>query len=55
MERQLLTLVLRHTGGNQPQAAYVLGITRTSLRYKLRTLDITIARAVCTADDQSDL
>ena len=33
MERQLLTLVLRHTGGNQLQAAQILGITRNSLRH----------------------
>jgi DNA-binding NtrC family response regulator len=54
MERQLLTLVLRHTGGNQLQAAQLLGITRNSLRHKLRALGITIARAVCAADDQPD-
>ena len=54
MERQLLTLVLRHTGGNQLQAAQLLGITRNSLRHKLRALGITIARAVCAADEQPD-
>jgi two-component system nitrogen regulation response regulator GlnG len=54
MERQLLTRVLRHTGGNQLQAAQILGITRNSLRHKLRALGITIARAVCAGDDQPD-
>jgi len=54
MERQLLTLVLRHTGGNQLQAAQILGITRNSLRYKLRGLGITITRAVCAPDDKPD-
>jgi two-component system, NtrC family, nitrogen regulation response regulator GlnG len=54
MERQLLTLVLRHTGGNQLQAAQILGITRNSLRYKLRGLGITITRAVCAPHDQPD-
>src|SRR5262245_5665433 len=54
MERQLLTRVLRHTGGNQLQAAQLLGITRNSLRHKLRALGITIARAVCAPDDQAD-
>jgi DNA-binding NtrC family response regulator len=54
MERQLRTLVRRHTGRNQPQAAQILGITRNSWRHKLRALGITIARAVCAADDQSD-
>jgi two-component system nitrogen regulation response regulator GlnG len=54
MDRQLLTRVLSHTGGNQLQAAQILGITRNSLRHKLRALGITIARTVCTPDDQSD-
>jgi DNA-binding NtrC family response regulator len=54
MERQVLTRVLRHTGGNQLQAARILGITRNSLRHKLQALGITIARSVCAADEQSD-
>ena len=54
VERQLLTQVLRHTGGNQVQAARVLGITRNSLRFKLRALGITVERSVWSADDQAD-
>jgi two-component system nitrogen regulation response regulator GlnG len=46
MERQLITAVLRHTQGNQLQAAKILGITRGSLRTKIRALGITIERAV---------
>ncbi|HJT78002.1 MAG TPA: sigma-54 dependent transcriptional regulator [Gemmataceae bacterium] len=46
MERVLLTRVLQHTGGNQVQAARLLGITRGSLRNKIRELGITIARSV---------
>src|SRR6266852_5365023 len=46
MERILLTKVLQHTGGNQVQASHILGITRGSLRNKLRELGITIARTV---------
>jgi two-component system nitrogen regulation response regulator GlnG len=46
MERVLLTRVLQHTGGNQVQAARLLGITRGSLRTKIRELGITIARSV---------
>jgi two-component system nitrogen regulation response regulator GlnG len=46
LERLLLTRVLQHTGGNQLQAARLLGITRGSLRTKLRDLGITIARSV---------
>jgi two-component system nitrogen regulation response regulator GlnG len=50
MERVLLTKVLQHTGGNQLQAAKILGITRGSLRTKLRDLGLSIARTV--ADDK---
>jgi DNA-binding NtrC family response regulator len=53
MGRQVLSHVLRHTGGNQLQATQLLGITRNSLRHKPRALGITIERAVCAADDQS--
>jgi len=52
MERQLLTAVLRHTDGNQLRAAKILGITRGSLRTKIRALGITIERAVWSEDDQ---
>ena len=52
MERSLLTRVLRHTGGNQVQAAKLLGITRGSLRTKIRTLGIQIGRSVWSAGDQ---
>ena len=42
MERALLSRVLQHTSGNQSQAAKILGITRGSLRNKIRQLHITI-------------
>jgi two-component system nitrogen regulation response regulator GlnG len=54
MERRLLTRVLQHTSGNQVQAARILGITRGSLRTKIRSLGITIERAVWSDDDQPD-
>src|SRR5262249_45758115 len=38
MERFLISRVLRHTAGNQSQAAKTLGITRGCLRNKMRTL-----------------
>jgi two-component system nitrogen regulation response regulator GlnG len=50
MERQLLTRVLQRTGGNQLRAAERLGITRGSLRHKLRALGITVEKGVW-ADD----
>ncbi len=40
-ERKLFGRVLRHTGGNQAQAARLLGITRASLRKKLRMYGMT--------------
>ncbi len=40
MERGLLSCVLRHTGGHQTRAAELLGITRGSLRHKLRALGL---------------
>ncbi|MBY0458198.1 MAG: sigma-54 dependent transcriptional regulator, partial [Gemmataceae bacterium] len=54
MERQLLVRVLQRTGGNQLRAAERLGITRGSLRHKLRTLGITIEKGVWADDDQAD-
>jgi two-component system nitrogen regulation response regulator GlnG len=53
MERSLLTRVLRHTGGNQSWAAKVLGITRGSLRNKIRLLRISIDQVV-TVDDEEE-
>src|SRR3954471_6731765 len=52
MERSLLTRVLRHTGGNQVQAAKLLGITRGSPLPQIRTPGIQIARSVWSAGDQ---
>ncbi len=52
IERSLLTRVLRQTVGNQAQAAKILGITRGSLRTKVRALDIRIERSVWSTDDQ---
>jgi nitrogen regulation protein NR(I) len=54
MERQLITRVLEHTGGNQLQAAKILGITRGSLRTKIRALGIVIKSSVSTEDDGED-
>ena len=52
MEREVLVRVLRHTGGNQVQAARILGITRGSLRNKIKQLNISIERSVWSDDDQ---
>ena len=54
MEREVLMGVLQHTGGNQVQSARILGITRGSLRHKIRALNISIGRAVWSDDDQGE-
>jgi len=46
MESCLLTRVLKSTGGNQSQAARILGITRGSLRNKIHALNIQIESVV---------
>ena len=54
MERQVLTDVLRSTDGNQSQAAKILGITRGSLRNKIRGLGITLGHTVSVEDGPDD-
>jgi len=54
MERTLLARVLRHSNGNQSRAAKILGITRGSLRNKIRQLRITINPAVNVEDEPAD-
>jgi two-component system nitrogen regulation response regulator GlnG len=54
LEKTLLTKVLQHTNGNQLQAAKILGITRGSLRNKLRDLGITIARTVASDEESAE-
>jgi DNA-binding NtrC family response regulator len=51
LERLLLTRVLRHTGGNQVQAAKLLGINRGSVRSKARELGIRIDRTVSDGEE----
>ena len=53
MEKYLLTRVLSRTGGNQSEAARILGITRSSLRNKIRSAQIAITREVL-IDEHSD-
>jgi two-component system nitrogen regulation response regulator GlnG len=46
METELLTLVLQHAGGNQSEASRILGITRGSLRNKIRSHGISIDQVI---------
>lgn len=54
VERQLITQVLEFTQGNQVEAANILGITRTTLRTKIKKLGIKINRSVATRAEESD-
>lgn len=55
VERELLTQVLIATEGHQVGAASILGITRTTLRTKIKKLGIQISRSVATqAEDNLD-
>ena len=52
-DRLLILRVMRFTRGNQFQAAEILGISRVTLRAKLRALGIAAARAFPAEDGQS--
>lgn len=45
VERPLISLVLRHTLGNQVRAAALLGLNRNTLRKRVRELNISLRRA----------
>jgi two-component system nitrogen regulation response regulator GlnG len=51
VDRILLPLVLEYTGGNQHQAARLLGIARQTLRQKLRDLGLHVTHAVESEED----
>jgi two-component system nitrogen regulation response regulator GlnG len=46
VERELITRALRHTRGHQAQASELLGISRATLRHKLRELGVAIDKVV---------
>ena len=55
VDRVLLPLILEHTGGNQHQAARVLGIARQTLRTKLRDLGLHGTHSVEASEDDPTL
>ena len=55
VDQHLLPLVLQSTGGNQVRAAQLLGITRRTLRLKLRELGLSVTKTVePVEDDEAD-
>ena len=53
VERKVITLALKSTRGNQGDASKLLGITRTTLRTKIKKLGISIERVVH-ADEEEE-
>jgi two-component system nitrogen regulation response regulator GlnG len=54
VDRLLLPCVMEYTGGNQHQAARLLGIARQTLRQKLRDLGLHVTQSVeADENDQS--
>ena len=52
VDHQFLPLVLQSTGGNQLRAAQILGITRRTLRLKLRELGLAVTKTIETVEDE---
>ena len=53
LDRFLLPLVLRSTEGNQVQAARLLGITRLTLRRRLRELGLSLTKTIEGGEDEA--
>jgi two-component system nitrogen regulation response regulator GlnG len=53
-ERVLLTQTLQHTHGHQAHASELLGLNRTTLRYKLRSLGLTVDKVVLDGTAEED-
>jgi two-component system nitrogen regulation response regulator GlnG len=54
LDQILLPLILEHTGGIQTQAASLLGVSRQTLRQRLRELGLTPTRPADQAEEEAD-
>ena len=54
VDKHLLETILNYVGGNQLEAAALLGISRTTLRARLRTLGMAVEKHVQSDSDQPD-
>ncbi|SFH73551.1 sigma-54-dependent transcriptional regulator [Planctomicrobium piriforme] len=54
VDRILLTKVLEFTGGNQYQAARVLGLSRQTLRTRLREMKIQVTQTIAHGEDHDE-
>ena len=54
VDRAVMLAVLRHTKGNQVQASALLGISRTTLRAKLRSLGVAIEKQLSNGPAQNN-
>jgi two-component system nitrogen regulation response regulator GlnG len=54
VDRVVLDVVLRHVKGNQVQASELLGISRNTLRAKLRALDLAIEKQLLADPDRPE-
>jgi two-component system nitrogen regulation response regulator GlnG len=50
-DRLLISMALKHTNGQQNRAAELLGISRTTLRSKLRGMQLAVGKTLTTRDD----
>jgi two-component system nitrogen regulation response regulator GlnG len=55
VERVLFRRVLRHTHGNQTQASELLGLSRATLRFKLRSLGISMDKVPVETPDKGSV
>jgi DNA-binding NtrC family response regulator len=54
VDRVVMNLVMQHVKGSQVQASELLGISRTTLRAKLRSLGMTVEKQLAPEGDQAD-